>query len=76
MPGAAAGEVKGMGSEQTTKDTPRFAALDPAVTAARLAAQRRRRTEADLAGTTREILSASKRQGRFSKRRPPVEPMS
>jgi hypothetical protein len=77
MVGGLDGECPDMDRERTQKETPAFAVLDPAVAAARLAAQRRRRTDADLAGAAREMLNAAKRrQRRFDRRTPPVEPMS
>jgi hypothetical protein len=68
-----------MGSmeRERMKRSSAFATLDPAVAASRLAEQRRRRDDARLAQTAREMLSeAKRRQRRFDRRTPPVEPMS
>jgi hypothetical protein len=62
---------------ERTNRSPAFATLDPAVMATRLAEQRRRRDQASLAQTAREMLSeAKRRQRRFDRRPPPAEPMS
>lgn len=74
MPVVDTGDMAPMERERM-KST--FAVLDPTVAAARLAEQRRRRDEASLARTAREMLSeAKRRQRRFDRRTPPVEPMS
>jgi hypothetical protein len=77
MTSAARGNVEVV-SRRTATDEQRSTPTDPAIAAAaRLAAQRRRRSEADLARAVRLTLGDGRAgTGRFTRDRTPAEPMS